>query len=124
MFFLENDCSEFSFSSLTNGKEDEPLEIHGSEVSLAKFYPSSVMFAKICVKFCLPSYGHFNVAIIFDFGFAPRIVRYVGVVVAPEKHLFEKLSSPPIATSDEKHNELTWLQRYKVISFDGSSPGQ
>jgi hypothetical protein len=124
VLFLEKDCREFCFSSLTNGISGEPLNIHGSEISLTNYSSTPVMFAKICVKFCSPSYGHFNVTIVFDFGFAPRIVRYVGVVVAPEKHLFEKLSSPPTTTSNDKHNELTWTQKYKLVSFDGSTTGK
>ncbi len=124
VFFLEKDSREFSFSSTTCGINDEPLSIHGSDISFANYSPTPVMFAKICVKFCTPSYGHFNVTIIFDFGFAPRIVRYVGVVVAPEKHLFEKLSTPPTTTPDDKHNERSWLQKYKLVSFDGSTTGK
>ena len=124
VFFLEKDCSEFSFSSITCGINNKPLNIHGGEISLANYSHTPVTFAKICVKFCTPSYGHFNVTIIFDFGFAPRIVRYVGVVVAPEKHLFEKLSSLPTTTSDDKHNELSWIQKYKLVAFDESSTGK
>ena len=124
MFFLEKDCPEFSISSITNGVNDEPLDICGSEISLAQYAPAPVMFAKICVKFRSPSYGHFNVTIVFDFGSAPRIFRYVGVVVAPEKHLFEKLSSSPTSTSDEKHNELSWMKKYKLVSFEGNAGGK
>ena len=123
MFFLEKDCCEFSFSSITKSVNDEPLDIHGSEISLANYGPAPVMFAKICVKFRSPSHGHFNVTIVFDFGFAPRIFRYVGVVVASEKHLFEKLSLPPTTPSDEKHNELSWMKKYKMVSFEGSTGG-
>ena len=124
VFFLEKDCSEFSFGSITCGVDNGPLNIRGSDISFANYSHAPVTFAKICVKFCSSSYGHFNVTIIFDFGFAPRIVRYVGAVVAPEKHLFEKLSLLPTTTSDGKHNELSWIKKYKLVSFDDSTTGK
>ena len=95
----------------------------GNEISLRNYSSASVMSAKIFVKFSSPSYGHFNATVVFDFGCPPRIVRHLGVIVAPEKHLFEKLSSAP-TTSDEKHNELTWTQKYKLVSFDKTTKGK
>lgn len=108
---------------MSNGS-NECLNIQGNEISMGKYSSTTVTFAKITVKFISPSYGHFNVTVVFDFGVAPRIVRYVGVVVAPEKHLFEKLSSHRTSVSDSKHNELAWLKKYKLVSFVDSTKGK
>lgn len=78
------------------------------------------MFARVVIKFSCTSYGCFNATVIFDFGFAPRIVRYLGVVVAPEKHLIKTLALPPVVEY-EQHNELAWIEKHKLVPFDPSA---
>ena len=90
------------------------------EICLRNFSAFPPNFATVHVRFSSTSYGNRDVSVIFDFGYAPRIVRYLGVVVAPEKHLIKTLAFKPTVDS-EQNNELVWLAKHKLVPFDCNS---
>ncbi|XP_057314544.1 uncharacterized protein LOC130655767 isoform X4 [Hydractinia symbiolongicarpus] len=76
---------------------------------------------KILLKFCAKRYGNYWQEVIFDFGGYPKVTRKLGVQVATEESLQQTMKYNP---SKHENNELSWLEKHKVICFDGSvSPG-
>ena len=108
VFFLEDNPPEFSISGLCLQPDRQVCPLGGAPT-----------FARVVVKFSSASYGNFNATVIFDFGVFPKIVRYLGVVVAPEKHLVETLSLHPVVDSAQ-NNELAWMKKHKLVPFDDS----
>lgn len=69
------------------------------------------------VQFVASCYGNFYQRLVFGFGTdGPKVVRHLGVMVAPETSLVKQLSYERTSTED---NELNWLNKYELVTYNG-----
>lgn len=118
IYFL-NDCPEFAMEYVFFTQTDFIKLPTGCKVWKNK--NENFRAIKILLKFCAKRYGNYWQEVIFDFGGYPKVTRKLGVQVATEESLQQTMKYNP---SKHENNELSWLEKHKVICFDGSvSPG-
>ena len=113
-FLLQSHMPEFHFGNVTvNGRSfslkpgcqlwERDKEVHITSMD-------------VMLVFMSESFGNFEQCLIFEFGAGIKIVRNVGVQVAPESKLMRTLHFKPIK---EAENELVWIKNHCIVPFDG-----
>lgn len=113
VFTLDPYLPEFSFVEVKVGQRSLQCGPQGCEC--AGTLSPSVRSTKVSVKFLSKNFGSFNQRLVFDFGVWPKLVRHLGVVVAPEQDLVQHLKLPAV---HEKDSELVWLSKHQLIPLD------
>lgn len=106
---------EFSITNIS--ATDKPVLTlpPNSQEWLNNFKEPSTEF-KVTVQFVSSCYGNFYQRLVFDFGSNPKIVRNLGVMVAPEQSLVKQLT---YKIAREEENELAWLSKYPLFTYEG-----
>ncbi|KAK3747583.1 hypothetical protein QZH41_015812, partial [Actinostola sp. cb2023] len=115
IFTLDPNLPEFSITNVS--VIDRPVHtLHPGCQEWQNNHQEPSSEFKVTVQFVSSCYGNFYQRFVFDFGAIPKIVRYLGVMVAPETSLVKQLSHQRPSTEE---NELNWLNRYELLSYDG-----
>ena len=112
VFTLDPYLSEFSIFEVKAGDHTLQSGTQGCECGGTAIQAPNVT---VLVKFVSKSFGSFHQRLVFDFGVWPKVVRYLGVVVAPEQDLVQNLKFPVVCEED---SELVWLNKYQLHPLD------
>ena len=118
VYLYNPDLPEFSITCILKGQSQELKCATGCQIWQDTEEDCEDDEVKIFVKFVSAHYGEFQQKIIFDFGGLPKVARSIGVLVAQEQQLIKALDYKPDMLVE---NELSWLERYDVYTFDGDS---
>ena len=109
VFMLDPCLPEFSITEVKVGQRVLQCSPQGCDCA-GPLPPSA--HTKVSVRFSSKNYGSFNQRLIFNFGDWPKLVRHLGVVVAPEQDLVQHLKLPAV---HEQDSELVWLGKHQLV---------
>ncbi|XP_032243014.2 helicase with zinc finger domain 2 isoform X1 [Nematostella vectensis] len=120
VYTLDPLLPEFSITHITQAGYPTTTLPQGCQLWQAKGTLHASAY-QITVQFISSNYGNFNQRLVFDFGDddgKAKIVRHLGVLVAPETSLVHSLEYKAPCDDD---SELIWLSKYTLIPFDEST---